>query len=184
MNPHTKAEDFGTLIEPTTLKIERMLPGPIERVWSYLIDSDLRRQWFASGDMKMEPDAPFELVWRNHELSTKPGKRPEGIPEERRMQSCVIACEPPHKLSFTWGEKADVSIELQTRGERVLLTLVHRRIADRAMALNVSAGWHSHLDLLVAVLNGTESQPFWDNWSSLKKEYNQYLPLNAEEQAL
>ena len=44
MNTHNKAEDFGTLIEPTTLKIERMLPGPIERVWSYLTDNDLRSQ--------------------------------------------------------------------------------------------------------------------------------------------
>jgi len=176
MNTHSKAEDFGTLIEPTTLKIERMLPGPIERVWSYLIDNDLRSQWFASGEMKLEPDAPFELVWRNDELSTKPGKRPEGVPEVRRMQARIIVCEPPHKLAFSWGEKSDVSITLQARGNRVLLTLIHNRVADRSMALGVSAGWHSHLDLLVAILNGTEPQPFWDNFSSLKHEYEQRIP--------
>ncbi len=176
MNQHQKQEDFGTLIEPTTLKIERMLPGPVERVWSYLTQNDLRRQWFASGEMKLEPDAPFVFVWRNDELSTKPGKRPESNPEERRMQCRITACEPPHTLGFTWGEKSHVSITLQTCGNRVLLTLVHRRIADRAMALGVSAGWHSHLDLLVAVMNGTETQPFWDSWSSLKHEYEQRIP--------
>ena len=176
MNHHAKAEDFGKLIEPTTLKIERMLPGPIERVWDYLTKSDLRQQWFASGEMKLEPDAPFELVWRNDELSTKPGKRPDGVPEERRMQNRITACEPPHKPAFTWGEKSDVSITLQTSGNRVLLTLIHRRIADRAMALGVSAGWHSHLDLLVAVLSGGKSQPFWDRWSCLKQEYDQRIP--------
>lgn len=176
MDHSVKPKDFGTLIDPTTLKIERMLPGPIERVWDYLTENDLRRQWFASGDMKLEADAPFELVWRNDELSTKPGKRPDGIPEERRMQCRVIACEPPHKLAFTWGEKADVSITLQTRGERVLLTLIHRRIVDRNMALGVSAGWHSHLDLLATVLNGTEPQPFWDTWTNLKQEYNNRIP--------
>ena len=48
---------YGELIEPTTLKIERLLPGPIERVWSYLTESDLRRQWLASGRMEMVDDA-------------------------------------------------------------------------------------------------------------------------------
>ena len=176
MNHPAKPEDFGTLIEPTTLKIERVLPGPIERVWSYLTDNDLRSQWFASGDIKLEADAPFELVWRNDELSSKPGKRPEGVPEERRMQSRVIACEPPHKLAFTWGEKSDVSISLQTRGNRVLLTLIHNRVADRSMALGVSTGWHSHLDVLANILNGSEQQPFWDNFTSLKHEYEQRIP--------
>ena len=176
MNHSPKPEDFGTLIEPTTLKIERMLPGPIERVWSYLTDNNLRSQWFASGDMKLEPDAPFEFVWRNDELSTKPGKRPEGMPEVRRMQARMITCDPPHKLAFTWGEKSDVSITLQNRGSRVLLTLIHNRVADRSMALGVSAGWHSHLDVLAHILNGTEQQPFWNNFTSLKREYDQRIP--------
>ena len=45
---------YGELIEPTTLKIERLLPGPIERAWAYLTESDKRRQWLAAGDMEME----------------------------------------------------------------------------------------------------------------------------------
>ena len=39
----TPPDAYGTLIEPATLKIERLLPGPIERVWAYLTDSELRR---------------------------------------------------------------------------------------------------------------------------------------------
>ena len=42
---------YGVLTEPATLKLERLLPGPIERVWAYLVDSGLRRQWLASGEM-------------------------------------------------------------------------------------------------------------------------------------
>jgi uncharacterized protein YndB with AHSA1/START domain len=34
---------YGELIEPTTLKLQRRLPGPIERVWAYVTESDLRR---------------------------------------------------------------------------------------------------------------------------------------------
>ena len=44
MNQMKSIEAYGELIEPATLKIERLLPGPIERIWSYLTDSELRRQ--------------------------------------------------------------------------------------------------------------------------------------------
>ena len=42
MNSKTKPDDYGELIEPTTLRIQRLLPGPIERIWAYLTDSELR----------------------------------------------------------------------------------------------------------------------------------------------
>ena len=43
---------YGVLTEPATLRIERLLPGPIERVWAYLTESDLRRKWLAAGEMQ------------------------------------------------------------------------------------------------------------------------------------
>jgi len=43
-------DSYGTLIGPNTLQMKRLLPGPIERVWDYLVVSELRRQWLASGD--------------------------------------------------------------------------------------------------------------------------------------
>jgi uncharacterized protein YndB with AHSA1/START domain len=46
-------DDYGALTEPATLHIERLLPGPIERVWAYLTEGDLRRRWLASGDMPL-----------------------------------------------------------------------------------------------------------------------------------
>ena len=49
MNERATASAYGELIEPTTLKIQRLLPGPIERIWAYLTDSDLRRKWLAAG---------------------------------------------------------------------------------------------------------------------------------------
>ncbi len=44
--------NYGVLTEPATLTIERLLPGPVERAWSYLTDSELRRQWMAAGAME------------------------------------------------------------------------------------------------------------------------------------
>jgi uncharacterized protein YndB with AHSA1/START domain len=176
MNEHVTADAYGELIEPTTLRIQRVLPGPIERVWAYLTDSDLRRKWLAAGQMEMKVGAPFELVWRNNELTDPPGQRPPGFGEEHRMQSRITELDPPRKLVFTWGSTGGVSFELEPRGNNVLLTVIHSRVTDRATLLNVSSGWHMHLDILVARATGKEPGPFWDGWSRLKKEYEQRLP--------
>jgi len=167
---------YGVLTEPATLTIQRLLPGPIERVWAYLTESERRRQWLAAGQMEMKVGAPFELVWRNDELSDPPAQRPAGFPEEHRMQSRITELDPPHKLSFTWEGSGDVSFELERQGNEVLLTLIHRRLPDRDTLLKFAAGWHMHLDILVARATGKEPEPFWDGWSRLKQEYDWQLP--------
>ena len=97
-------DGHGVLSEPTTLRIERLLPGPIERVWAYLTDEGLRRRWLAAGEMVLEVGAPFELVWRNGELPGPAGERPEGMPEEHRMQSRITELDPPRRIAFTWDK--------------------------------------------------------------------------------
>src|SRR5215208_1125169 len=119
---------------------------------------------------------PFELVWRNDELTDPPGQRPPGHSEEHRMQSRILALDPPRKLAFSFGISGEVSFELEPKGKEVLLTVVHRRLPDRATMLKVSAGWHMHLDVLVARTRGEEPAPFWDGWSRLRDEYDTRQP--------
>jgi uncharacterized protein YndB with AHSA1/START domain len=176
MDAKTKPEAYGELIEPTTLKIQRLLPGPIERIWAYLTDGELRRKWLAAGQMEMKAGAPFELVWRNGELSDPPGARPADFPEEHRMQSRITELDPPRRLSIAWNNSGDVTFELEPKGEGVLLTVIHRRLPDRSTMLKVSAGWHMHLDVLVARASGNAPAPFWEGWSRLQKEYDRRLP--------
>jgi uncharacterized protein YndB with AHSA1/START domain len=176
VNERANANAYGVLTEPSTLTIQRLLPGPIERVWAYLTESDLRRKWLAAGQMEMKVGAPFELVWRNGELTNPPGKRPEGFGEEHRMESRITELDPPRRLAFTWGKSGGVSFDLEPRGERVLLTVIHRRLPDRGTTLGVSAGWHAHLDMLAARLSGREPEPFWDHWVKLKAEYDPRIP--------
>jgi uncharacterized protein YndB with AHSA1/START domain len=176
MNDLATLDSFGTLIEPATLKIERLLPGPIERVWAYLTQSELRRRWFAAGEMEMKVGSGFEFVWRNNELTDPPGTPPEGFGSEHRMESRITALEPPRKLAFTFGQSGDVSFELAEKGKEVLLTVTHRRLPDRATMLKVGPGWHAHLDILVARVRGTTPEPFWDAINRLKKEYERRLP--------
>lgn len=176
MNAIATEHAYGTLTEPATLTIQRLLPGPVERVWAYLTDSNLRRQWLAAGEMPLEAGAAFQLTWRNDELNDPPSARPADIPAEHSMQSRVIACEPPRKLVIAWQNSGDVSFELAPKGDKVLLTLTHHRLPSRPTLLAVSAGWHTHLDLLVAITTGARPQPFWIEWKRLRNDYDARLP--------
>ena len=137
MDAKTKPDAYGALIEPTTLKIQRLLPGPIERIWAYLTDSDLRRKWLAAGAMEMKVGAPFEFVWRNGELNDPPGKRPEGFPEEHRMQSRITELDPLRKLSIAWNNSGDVTFELEPKRQG---RAAHRDPSPSARSLDHAQG--------------------------------------------
>jgi uncharacterized protein YndB with AHSA1/START domain len=179
MNRPTTPDACGTLTEPATFTIQRLLPGPIERVWAYLTEGELRRQWLAAGAMELRVGATFELVWRNDELTVPPGTRPPGFGDEHRMQSRITELDAPRRLSFTWSGSGDVTFELEPRGEEVLLTVTHRRLPDRGTMLMVGAGWHTHLDILVARETGTQPAPYWDEWSRLRQEYDRRVPARG-----
>jgi uncharacterized protein YndB with AHSA1/START domain len=176
MNTAALPDAYGVLTEPATLTLQRVLPGPIERVWDYLTDSELRRKWLASGDMPTDVGAPFALTWRNDELTDPPGQRPAGFGEEHTMQSVITELVPPRKVSFTWNGSGEVTFDLEPHGDDVLLTVTHRRVPDGSTLLSVSAGWHSHIDVLAARLAGFQPIPHWDNWQRLKQDYAMRLP--------
>jgi uncharacterized protein YndB with AHSA1/START domain len=165
----------GVLTEPTTLRIQRLLPGTVERVWAWLTESDLRRQWLAAGPMELRVGGAVELVWRNDELAGGADPRPAGFEAEHRLSSQVTRLDPPRLLAFGWGG-GDVTFELEAQGAEVLLTVTHRRLVERASLLNVSAGWHAHLDVLVARMAGRQPTRFWSEWTRLRAEYADRLP--------
>ena len=165
---------YGVQIEPATVRIQRLLPGPVERVWAYMTQSDLRRQWLAAGPMDLVVGGEVELIWRNDELTHHAEQRPDGIDAEHRMKSQVTRVEPPHLLAFGWNG-GEVTFELERQGGDVLLTVTHRRLPDRKSLLSVSAGWHAHLDILAARVAGREPGPFWSTWARLREAYAERL---------
>ncbi len=178
MTPATAAATpYGELIEPRTVRIQRMLPGPIERIWNYLTQSDLRAQWLAAGEMEASPGAPVTFTWRNDDLSGGAEQRPEGTPAEHSMECRVIRAEAPRLLVLSWGaSESEVTFELEPKGDEVKLTLTHRKLPNRDQLLGVSAGWHAHVDLLMARLGALEPRPFWANWKRLRGEYETRIP--------
>jgi uncharacterized protein YndB with AHSA1/START domain len=169
----------GTLSDPSTLCVRRRLPGPIDRVWSYLVDSELRRRWLASGVLPTAPGAHFEWVWRNDELSASPDERPAGFPQESRANCRLVEIEAPRRLRFEWPGVGEVCIELEPADDQVLLTLTHRRLDGEGLILDVSAGWHAHLAILIAHLESRPAPSMWSTWQALRADYAERLGVTA-----
>jgi hypothetical protein len=53
----------------------------------------------------------------------------------------------------------------------VRLVITHQRLPGRDDVLSVSAGWHAHLALLVAQLEGRETPRYWQLHTRLEAEY-------------
>src|SRR3546814_17864904 len=94
--------DYAVLSDTDTVRLQRVLPGPIERVWQHLTDAGLRRQWLDGGDgVQPRAGTSFELVWPNDELNDPPGKYPDGFPDDQRMQSRLIECDTTRRPLLT-----------------------------------------------------------------------------------
>ena len=106
--------DHGVITEAATVRFERLLPGPIERVWEYLTQADKRATWFAGGEMELRRGGKVELRFRHADLS-QPGEVP---PEKYRKvheeglitYGEITRCEPPRLLSFLWGKDGEVTL--------------------------------------------------------------------------
>lgn len=165
--------DLGTATEQSTVRLERLLPGPIERVWAYLTESDKRATWFAAGAFDLRVGGNANLHFDHSCIST------ERTPDEYKDKKSdwvakITRLEPPRVLSYTFppaGPESEVTFELEPRGKDVLLVITHRRTADRKTRVSVSAGWDAHVGILADRLNGVEPRPFWSTHAKLKGEY-------------
>lgn len=172
----------GQLLGSDTIRFERLLPGPVERVWSFLTDPDKRAGWLAGGPIALAAGGAVRLEFRHAALSPEPGDIPDRfrhMEDGATLRGRVTRCDPPRLLAFTWGEDADaseVTFELAPVGPSVRLILTHRGITGRPTMLMVSAGWHTHLAILEARLDGRTTANFWTLFAAAEAEYEAHLP--------
>ena len=168
---------YATFPSPTTLRIERLLPGPIERAWAYLTQSEKRGLWFASGEWDLRLGGKIDLVFDHSQLSSE-----KETPEKYRkymgvkMTGEILRLEPPRLVTFRWDEDdggfTEVAFELTPRGKDVLLAITHSKAQSRAALVNYASGWHIHMDILEDNLRGKEPRPFWTTHAQLEGEYS------------
>ena len=178
MNEHIGNDRFGTVVAPRTIRMERLLPGPIERVWAYLTESEKRKKWLAGGPMADHVGGAVELTFFNETLSRESTPAEYQKYEGETQKGKILRYDPPRLLSFTWpdgGEDSEVTFELEAKGGDTLLRLTHTRLAGTGSMVSVASGWHTHLGVLINELDGEEPDAFWTNYERVKKQYEQII---------
>jgi len=151
--------ELATFIPPGTLRFERVLPGPIERVWDHLTKTELLATWFEGGT-----------------VGTRVG---EGVSFPFGMIGTITEYEPPRVIEYTWNEPEAsggpvvdglVRWELRADGDRVRLTLTHSRMPAGSLS-GFGAGWHAGLAGLAAALAGTAEDAEDSDYTALEPLY-------------
>jgi uncharacterized protein YndB with AHSA1/START domain len=172
-------EAFGILLDQRSVRLERTLPGPIERVWAYLTESDKRAKWLAPGEWDLRVGGRIAMTANNENLSADK-ETPERYKDTRGKQIVgqITRYEPPRLLTFEWNmdpAPSEVTFELTPKGSEVLFVITHRRLPSRNVMVNVSTGWHTHVGVLIDVLNNAEPRPFWKTFVGLHTEYEKRI---------
>ena len=166
-----------TLVEPGTVRLERLLPGPVERVWSYITESDKRATWLAAGEFDLRVRGKIRLQFDNARLSH--GQVPESHKGRGQgtFEGVITRLEPNRVLAHTWswGEKGhasetEVTYELIPKGKQVLLVITHRRM-PKELVTAVMGGWDVHSAILADILEGKQPRSFWAEHERAEKEY-------------
>jgi uncharacterized protein YndB with AHSA1/START domain len=146
----TAVTDKAEMTRVPAVRFERMLPGPMERIWDFLSDTDRLPAWYGEGVIEPRLGGSV-LLMSGH------------------VRGVIARWQPPRRLTYSWnvfenGEdrspypESYLTIELEPRGGDVLLTLTHLPVLERFEKQN-AMGWHTYLDMLEAAVRGEPPEP-------------------------
>jgi uncharacterized protein YndB with AHSA1/START domain len=151
-------------IGPDAIRLERLLGAPIETVWRYLTEAELRRQWFMGGT-DATAGGEFDLLVDHDNLSDGPAPYPESYAAFKGTvwTEKVLRFEPPRLLETTFqaGKNGVVTYELFPESAGTRLVLTHSGIATPAGLQDIGGGWNSHMMVLQERLAGRSVDNFW-----------------------
>jgi len=158
-----ESREPGTLHHQGTrhsLRFERRLSHPPEKVWRALTENAELAHWFpARIDGAREPGARLRFVF--------PGEGTEG---GAAMDGELIVYDPPRTLEYSWGGEI-LRWELQPRDGHTLLMFTHT-FEDETKAARDASGWDVCLQSLESALGGAPLEPFtMERFDALFGEY-------------
>lgn len=150
------------------IQLERSIDHAIDTVWRMLTDSAELPRWLAPGEIEAVPGGRARIDFGD-----------SGAVVDSRVQ----VCEPPRRLVFSWSSGSDperpVCWTLEpTSATRSLLRLTLQIPADEDAA-KAAAGWDSHLEMLLAALEGVPIRFPVDHFLSRREAFRTLTPREA-----
>ncbi len=157
----------GEILNEHTVRFERILPASPDKVWKYLTEPGFISQWLAQASLEPRIGGKINL---NFDLDEMPERAQKG----HAIEGVIGWYEEERGISYSWVDKANdvesiVAFELTPHGDQTKLTIKHSRLPRNRMQ-DFMAGWHAHLDVLVARLSKIAPPDF-------RKRFMQLLPF-------
>src|SRR5688572_11028386 len=128
------------------VRLERVLPFPIEIVWDAITNPHKLAMWFTDIEMDFVPEGQMTLYFRDADKTKSFGK--------------IVRIDPPNVFEFIWEDELATWELTPIRASHCKLTLTYSKLIDK-YAISVPAGWHLLLNQLETILQGrTEPYPF------------------------
>ncbi len=138
--------------ETKSIVVERFLPHAAEKIWRALSTPHLIAEWLMQNDFAPEEGHRFTF-------------RAKPVPGWSGVTNCVVlTVDPPHVLSYTWGDGTESDSGLKTvvtwtltpekGGTRVRMEQSGFRPEDARGYTGMGAGWPRILERLETVVAG------------------------------
>ena len=137
------------------VRIERVLPAPIQDVFDAWTDPNRMAEWLSPvGHAEAEVDLQ---VTGRFKVSM--------IGETTRIEHTgeYLVVNPPNELSFTWqslytgSEPSVVTVLFQAEGDETRIVLIHRRLPEGQVDPHTQ-GWEAMITRLAGLLDRTQTE--------------------------
>ncbi len=162
-----EASELGTIAHVGNrfeARIVRTLEHDQEAVWRMLTDSSLLPQWLAPGDLSLSKGGAAKL----------------SFPESgTNVESIVTEVDPPRLIEYSWSSPGEPDRPLRWEavaapgGTLLSLTL---GIPDNEDIARTCAGWHAHLEMFEAAMEGVPIKFPFERFKAAREAYRRLVP--------
>jgi uncharacterized protein YndB with AHSA1/START domain len=127
-----------------TVRFERRIGHPVERVWSAITDPKEMIGWWGAAEVDLREGGRFDVRWLNTDEQGNAA----------HMHATIAELDPPRLLELDGDIHGVLRFELEPDGDSTVLRFSSTLELPDEFRTKVLAGWHTHLNALATVLDG------------------------------